>query len=314
MEHHPKRTVAVVLLVLFVVLSRSSGGQENIVYETSARQTAFWTELIFTGSKFLSSVTVKIQLSSVDQALGDISTKRETGLADCVETGNGRKLLTVQFSSTGVGASEGTYEENIWFNEKDIHPDRRIRLNSGDGPWVKIYCGEEKGVRRLKILPGKPSEKKYPPSKWTERTESFYEYPAGSAGCATISDPSLIFYMLSTLDLARLQEPVEICVFGRKQLHRVTIRQEKPSSLKVAYKVRSANNEVSVEDTITPVVFSITAEPFSPGQDKPEAYSFLGLNKDIRIFMDAEKRLPVRISGSNNSIGDFVLDLKVRSK
>lgn len=314
MEHHPKLTVAAVLLVIFIVLPRPSGGQENIVNEASARQTASWTELIFKGSKFLSSITVKIRLIPVDQAVDALSTKKRTGRDDCVKIGNGSKLLTVQSSSTGVGSSQRTYEEKIWFNEKDIHPDKRIRLNSGDDPWVKSYCWEKNGVRRLKIRPGKPSEKKYPVSKWTKRTESFYEYQAGATGCVTMSDPSLIFYMLSTLDLGKQQEPFEICVFGRKQLHRVTIGQEKPSLLKVAYKVRSSSKDFFVEDEIIPVVFSITTEPFSPVKGKPEAYSFLGLNKDIRIFMDAEKRVPTRISGTNNNIGGLVLDLKVRSK
>lgn len=314
MEHHQKRTIAVVVLVIFALLPRPSGAQENIVYEISARQKVSWTELIFKGSKLLTSITVKIQISSVDQVLGDLSAKRGTGLDDCVEKGDGSKMLTVQSLSTGGGSFQRKYEEKIWFDEKTSHPDKRIRLNSGDAPWVKSYCWEKNGVRRLKILPGKSGEKKYLSSKWTKRTESFYEYPADATECATISDPSLILYMLSTLDLGGPQEPFEICVFGRKQLHRVTIGQEKLSSLKVAYEVRSSGKEVSVVDKITPVVFSITTETFSPVKGKPEAYSFLGLNKDIRIFMDAEKRLPVRISGTNNRIGNLVLDLKVRSK
>jgi len=314
MGHYPKLILLALLLVIFDIHSRSSGAQENMVYATSARQTVAWTELIFQGSKFLSSITVKIQLSSADQVIGDLSTKRGTGFADCVTIGNDSKLLKVQSSATGVDSSQSKYEEKIWFNEKAIHPEKRIRLNSGDDPWVKSYCWEEKGVRRLKILPSKSSEKKYPSSKWTKRTKSFYDYPADAAGCATISDPSLILYMLSTLDLGRRQEPIEICVFGRKQLHRVTVEQEESSSLQVTFTVRSSSKEVSVEDTITPVVFSVTTETFSPGKDKPEAYSFLGLNKGIRIFMDAEKSLPVRITGTNNSIGDLVLDLKVHSK
>ena len=297
MENFMPRIVLIFLLVIIAVLPPISDAHENKV---SDRQDVSWTELIFNGSKFMNQITVKIQLMSGDKISGDQSTKIENSLVDCPETGHGSKLLTVQSSSKGMGSSE-QYNEEIWFDEMVISPDKRIRLNSGDDPWVKSYCWEDNGVRRLRILPGKSSEKKHPPSKWTKRNESFYEYPADATECATISDPFLIFYMLSTLDLERQKEPIEICVFGRKQLHRVTIGQEKPSSLKVAYKERSSG-EVAVKDKINPVVFSITTEIFSPAKEKPEAYSFLGLNKDIRIFMDPEKRLPVKISGTNNSI------------
>ncbi|MCP4341462.1 MAG: hypothetical protein GY799_21910 [Desulfobulbaceae bacterium] len=313
MEHYLARIILRLLLAIFVVLPQTSDAQEDKVSEVSARQDVSWAELVFKGSKLMNKITVKIKLTSGDELSDDQATKIGGDPDDCSETVSGSKLLTVQSSSKGVGSSSGQYKEEIWFNEKDIHPDKRIRLNSGDAPWVKSYCWEDNGVRRLKILPGKSSEKKYPPSKWTKRTESFYEHPADASGCATISDPSLIFYMISMLDLDR-QEPFEICVFGRKQLHRVTIGQEKASAIKVSYKERPSSKEVAVKDTITAVVFSITTDNFASGGEKQEAYSFLGLNKDIRIFMDPEKRLPIRISGANNSIGGLVLDLKLHSK
>jgi len=310
MKNYLPLNILIFQFILFVVLPQTSGAQEDFVSEVSNQQDASWTELVFKGSKLMTNITVKIQLSSADQLSGSQSPNGGTGLDDCSKAVTGDKVLTVQSSSSGVGSS-GQYEEEIWFDGKALQPGKRIRLSGGNDPWVKSYCWEDNGVRRLKILPGKSSEKKQSPSNWKKRSESFYEYPADATGCATILDPSVVFYMLSALDLKSQEKPMEICVFGRKQLHRVTVRQEKPSSLKVAYKERSASGESTVKEKITPVIFSMTTKALGANKKKSEAYSFLGLNKDIRIFMDPDKRLPVKIIGTNNSIGELVLDLKV---
>jgi hypothetical protein len=303
-KYYSKLMVTVFLPIIIVVLPHLSAAQGNSVDEPTGHPPASWTELIFKGSKLMTRITVKIKISSGDQS----------GLGDCSETATAKHLLTVESASKGMASSASKYEEKIWFKETASHPVERVRVSSGGDPWVKSYCWEDEGVRRQRILPSNSSEKKQSQSEWTKRTESFYQYPKEVAGCNTISDPSLVFYMLATQDFDSEKKPFKVCVFGKKQLHRLTLEQEKKSSLQVSYKARSASGEVAVEDKVKPIVFSITSETFAPEKGKAETYSFLGLNKDIRIYMDPEKRLPVRISGTNNSIGDLVLDLKVRSE
>jgi hypothetical protein len=47
-----------------------------------------------------------------------------------------------------------------------------------------------------------------------------------------------------------------------------------------------------------------------PEKEKAENFSLLGLHKDILIYMDPEKQFPVRINGTNNSIGKIDLELR----
>ena len=310
----PKPTVAVLSLIVLIALPQTSCAEKDKIYETSARQMIPWTELIFKGSKFFTSTTLKIKLGLGGQLSDDLSTEIGTDNCDYSENLYNSKLLTVQSSTRGVGFSQNQYEEKVWFKETTFGPYKRVRLNSGDVPWVKSYYWGDKGVRREKIFPGNPSENKQAPVTWTKRTESFYEYPEEVTGCDTISDPSLIFYILSAFQPVRQSKSFEICVFGRKQLHRMTIVQEKYSSLKVSYKSRSASQEVIVEGKITPTVFSITTKTFLPRESEQEIFSFLGLHRDIRIYMDPEKRLPVRITGRNNSFGGVTLDLRSYSR
>ena len=152
------------------------------------------------------------------------------------------------------------------------------------------------------------------PARWTKHTEAFYTYPRQAEGCETISEPSLLIVQLSAIELDRQSDSYELCVFGKKQLHRLIIKKEKPSPLEVFYRERSSYLETVVEEKIFPVVFSVSAENIVPDKKKPEVFSFLGLQEDIRIYIDPEKRLPVRIDGTNSSIGHLVLDLRAYSK
>ena len=314
MELSQKTLLAVLILVLFITHFQPSVAQESSFLETPKRHTLSWTELIFEGSKFFASLNVTIRHSFGEHFSRNPSGDRETSLDDCTETDSESELLTVQFSSRGVGLSQGKYEEKIWFDRTAAYPYSRIRMNSDDTPWIKSYCWEKKGVRRQKIKPESTSEIKEGPAKWTKHTEAFYMYPEKAAGCEMISDPSLVLVLLSSIEPNSQSGQHGICVFGKKQLHRLIIKEEKSSPLKVAYTERSSFQETAVEGQILPLVFLISTENIAPEKTKPEVFSFLGLEKNIRIYVDPEKRLPVRISGTNNNIGRLVLDLKTHSK
>jgi hypothetical protein len=85
-----------------------------------------------------------------------------------------------------------------------------------------------------------------------------------------ISDPALILYKVSSIAPFIGQEPFDLCVFGKKQLHRLTITQEGASPLKVAYTVRSAAlKETVVEEQILPVVSAVTSETIATANQTP---------------------------------------------
>jgi hypothetical protein len=306
----PKQIKVISLLAFLVILPQLTGAEESQNIETTVYKKASWTDLTFTGSKFFSSINVKLQLGSGNLFSAASAKKTGTDLADCSETDNDSKLLTLKWSLKGLFI-QGQYEVKIWFKTADGLPYKRIRFRNDDDPWVKSYCWEDEGVRRLRILPGSPAENKQPPTSWTDRTESFYEYPKEQTDCSSVMDAPLVFYILSTLDLSSEKNPYEICVFGKKQLHRLTIRQVKSSPIEVSYKIEtSSQKKETIKDQITPLVYSIKTESLASEKDEPENFSMLGLHKDIRVYMDPEKQIPVRISGTNNSIGKLDLELR----
>ena len=71
-----------------------------------------------------------------------------------------------------------------------------------------------------------------------------------------------------------------------------------------------SRKEETIKGQITPLVYSIKTESLAPEKEEAENFSLLGLHKDIHIYMDPEKQLPVRISGANNTLGKLELELQ----
>ena len=298
------------LLAALVILPAYCLAAENIPVATPANKKVPWSDLIFKGSKYLTSFKVEMQLESMADSSGNISSPAGRELGTCPNTVHDGMLLTIKSTSQGLG-DEDKYEERVWFKEQDGLPYKRNRLNQGDGFWVKTYCWEEMGVRRQKVVPKNLAEEQQPQTLWSERTESLYRYPENRTGCSTISDPALILYKVSNLAPFIGHDPLQLCVFGKKQLHRLTIRQEGAPPLEVAYTVRSATQkETVVEGRIVPLVYAVTSENIATANQTPEAFSLFGLQKDIRIYLDPEKGIPVRISGTVSRIGTLDLEMQ----
>ncbi len=217
--------IYLLLAILVGVIQTATAGAGSSV-EAFTHKDISWTDLTFKGSKILIKVTAKIQLRSPADMSGDLLTNMGAGLADCSGTGENIKLLAVETTARGIFFFNEQYAEQVWFNAADGQANRRIRWRKGSDPWIKTYCWAGKGVRRQRIRPGSPDENKQSPIKWTQRSESFYPYPKDITGCPVVSEPTFVFYFLSNLDPSKLHTPFEICVFGKKQLHRLTFRYE----------------------------------------------------------------------------------------
>ena len=267
-----------------------------------------WTDMTFKSSNVLVNMTIKINLGLPTETSGDLS--QTMGLEPCSKWVNKDiERMTIETTVQKMFFFNEKYVEQIWFNAVNSTAYMRIRYRPGRNPWIKTYCWKQFGVYRLKIKPKNCSEKKKPPFKWSRRSRSFYPYPKDINSLAPVSDPSYIFCLLSALEPDQRETSFDIYVFGKKQLHRLTVRHEKSLPIKVVYKIHSPSSEVSINSNIKSCIFSIGTEPLSTEKTKPELFSLFGLEKDIRIYMDYSRRMPVRISGINIKKGKFVFDL-----
>jgi len=297
------------LLVSLCITHRPSFAQGQNGHGALNREKSFWSGLQFTSSTLLAKLKVEIFL---DSATGETPfSSLAIDLPDDSTASEHRLQLTVDFAVQGAFLGETRYKESTIFNESTLLPYQRNRvMDNGTEKWVKVYYWQEKGVRRHRILPANDREENLSPERWTRRTTSFYPYPQKSNNCGTILDASLLLYLLSTRTTDQNQAPFTVCVFGKKQLHRLSIAQTNSTPISVAFLSRSASQNITVAKETLPLVYAIAVETIPPANEEPETFSFFGLNNDIRIAIDKNTRLPLRIQGINNSIGPLVLNLQ----
>ena len=306
-----KKYAGLSLVVLFMVaLYQPATALTMDTPGIASSKIARWTALTFNHSGILTNLTVQIKIQAPATKNDELLTRVGASLTESESAVKEMRLMTVDLKTEGRFFFNEQYTEKNWFNSVDGRAYRRIRwLKSGD-PWVKIYCWTDHGVRRKKIQPANQREKNQDPIKWTKITGSFYPYPTNTVySRAVVSDPTFLLNFVSTLVPLNPKIPHEISVFGKEQLYRLICRREKAWPMSVSYKTHTASGGVCINKTLTPIVFSVKAEPYSFSNAKSEAFSLLGLQEDIRIYLDPTTHLPIRVSGRNAIWGELVLDL-----
>lgn len=267
-----------------------------------------WERLTFDGSGTFSTITTEVQIKCPDDVPDGFFTKKIEETSNCAMMGQHMNFLSVDTTVRYMIFFRENYTENVLFDAITGQACLRIRQYNGKDSWIKTYAWTRDGIKRQKISPASPDEKKQFYVKWTQRSQSIYPYPSKSR-CLLISDPPILFYVLSVLDYNRLQLPLELCVFGKKQYHRLTIAAQASFPITVSFKTNSPSGENRVKAKLKPLVFSVSAEPVMPSTTKPEKFSLLGLQKDICIYIDQFRRLPIRITGINDKLGNLLLNL-----
>jgi hypothetical protein len=139
--------------------------------------------------------------------------------------------------------------------------------------------------------------------RWTNIEESFYPYDLEKSDCLSVSEPSVLLFFVSTASLSLGDEPSSLCVFNKKQLHRVQIQVDKLQRLKVNYIEKMPTAETLKDGEID--ALKISFKPTSLFKDKAEAepFSFLKLKGDFEIFIEKTTRIPVLVKGQIPNIG-----------
>jgi hypothetical protein len=198
----------------------------------------------------------------------------------------------------------------IWFNPTDASALGRVRLRRGEDDFKKIYRFTEQGVFRHRIEPKDRGEARLEPDKWTDIKDTFYPYDINQLNCAGVSERSVLIYILSAIAISKSNTPLTLCIFGKRQLHRIQLRKEGILPVKSNYIVKNRQVETRKEGTVRALKFTITAQPIESQLEDAENFSFLGFHKDITIYVEPTLGLPIRASGIIPTIGKA--DLKLR--
>lgn len=268
-----------------------------------------WNRLIFKSGNFLGTVTTRVQIEELAaEAIGD-GLLESPGSAGLEPEGAKAILLSVDSAMDPLFGSKEKMATRVWFSPQRTLALQRIRLRQGKEKWEKTYRWTPNGVYRRRLRPIDADEEQLPPTRWTDRQDSFYPYDLEAGNCASVSEPSALLYAVSATGPAVGDPPTPLCVFNKKQLHLVRFTAAKSQHLKINYVVKSEGKESRRKGKAEVLKVSFTSRSLSAGKAEAEPFSFLGLKGDFDIFIDKRSKIPVQVSGRIPAFGrvDFKL-------
>ena len=269
-----------------------------------------WNSLSFKSEIFFGTVTTKATLEKlpVDEIDGMLISSPHGEVLKPL----GTKVFIVTINSTidPLIGSDEILVTRLWFAPQEVTAFQRMRLRKGKEKWEKTYRWTENGVYRLRKKPKGSDEDELPLERWTDSENSFYPYDLDQSKCGSVTGPSALLYVVSAADLAVGDQPLNLCVFNKKQLHLLRVRAEKYQLLKINYLEKSQHKETRRKEKADVLKISFTSRPLFADEAKAEPFSLLGLKGDFDIFIDKVSKIPVQVSGKIPGMGR--VDIKLR--
>jgi hypothetical protein len=268
-----------------------------------------WTDLAFHAKNFWVEVSTSVELVSLPFAEVEALLLPSPRGAPVKPATPHASQMTINTLIDPKFRSPVNIYNRIWFNPADAMALGRIWLRRGEDDFKKMYRFTNNGVFRHQIEPKDKKEAALAPENWTEASDNFYAYDPARLGCLGVTETSLLVYILSAVDLSKIGTPVSLCVFGKRQLHYVQLRMEGKQRIKAGYIVKSPGKSVRIKKEVEVFKVAMVTEPMESDLAETENFSFLGLQKDIAIYIDPATRLPLLVSGMIPGVGKVDLTL-----
>ena len=306
------RAVTILNLLVFsgtILLVCSSQAESSLTSKFEPNR-ILWNRLVYKAKNSWGTVTNDVQLNyeSVNEVAKLLI---ETPSGKAAQTG-GTSLLTITARSIFdpfFGATE-LLSRQSWYDPNTLVVLQRVRERKGKEKWHKIYRFTDKGVYRIRKKPNNSKEAELPLELWTNIRGSFYPFEMNYFSCSRVLTPNMLLVLISSSNFQTVDEPLNLCVFNKKQLHSVQIRSAGIKRLKLSYKEKSKNRKVHRKERADTVKLAVKIKSYVRKNRKPEPFSFLGLNGDFKIYIRKDSNLPVRVSGKVPKVGKLDFQLK----
>ena len=311
MHLNQRYSIIVIFLLLSSLLAAGSAAPaQSISHLKLDSRRVPWTALSFHAKNFWVEVSTEIQMRSLRTSeLDAVLLASPKGIPVKPQAPRINEM-TINTTIAPRFRSPVKIYNRIWFNPIDASALGRVRLRRGDDDFKKMYRFTEQGVFRNRIEPENKREARLEPDKWTDIKDTFYPYDINQLNCPGVSERSVLIYLISAAAISKSNTPLTICIFGKRQLHRVQLRKEGTLPIKINYIEKKQQVETRKEGTLMALKMEITVQPIESHLEDGENFSFLGFHKDITIYMDPTSGLPIQASGIIPSIGKA--DLKLR--
>lgn len=208
----------------------------------------------------------------------------------------GPRVLEITIESSGLG-KEST--NTVWFNPGRGDAIDYFKQRHGKNGYRKDARFADRGTFVLRRAPIDRDEAERPFPEWSKIEKFSYPYPQ-EVRCRGISDPAVLFYMLSARTAAELRD---VCVFSSKQMVPLAIEEVGSEKLRVDYdEIRAAETHRRSGEVDAVRVAVRPAE----GTDD---FELLGLDGAIEVLLEKTTRVPLEVRGRIGGLGGVKIKL-----
>jgi hypothetical protein len=297
------------ILIGLGTITRSAEAQTGSHFDLDFNRVP-WTHLSFHAKNFWVEVSTDIQLRSLSVSeLEAVLLATPQGVPVKPQNSQASEMTIHTIIDPRFRQPVKIYNR-IWFDPTNASALGRVRLRRGEDDFKKMYRFTDQGVFRHRIEPKNKSEARLEPDEWTDIRDNFYPYDMNQINCPCVSERSALIYILSAVAMSKSDTPQKICVFGKRQLHRVQLQKKGIHPIKVDYIEKKQEKEIRKDSIIKALKMVITAQPASPLVKDAENFSFMGFQKYISVYIKPASGLPVYISGIIPTAGKADLKLQ----
>ena len=273
------------------------------------RQHLPWEHLHYHAQNWAVELSIDLRLSRLPSAAAETALLDISPEVPLKASGKDTLRLTLDMTMDPTFRRPVRIHNRVWFNPGDAGALGRYRLRRGEDDFEKTYRFARKGVFRRNREPRGQSEARRDPDKWSRQVASFYPFDRERLGCPAVLDRLLLIYIAADFERIEAAQPFSVCVFGKRQLHRVTLRPDGREAIAVDFIETRATSQARRMGQVEALKIKLTTEPLASDLDEPENFSFLGLHKNIVIYVDPRSGLPLQVSGriTNIAAGDLKL-------
>ncbi|TDI78168.1 MAG: hypothetical protein E2O81_03215 [Betaproteobacteria bacterium] len=268
-----------------------------------------WKYLSFKGKKLFVKLAVEIELISPSKTELDAALISSPQGAPIGATESGIFIINTKTSVKSVFLPKIKLQNVAWFNPVTLSAMQYVRQRTGLKDAKKTYRFTDKGVFKFTRQPIDKKESLQIPEKWSAVKERFYPYVPDKIGCLDITVPMPVVYFISASKISDFEKTVTICVFNKKEVIYLDIRKESMESIQLDYIRKKGDQETQRNTLISTYVLSLKARSTTTNRLISD-FTFVGLQGNIKIYIDPETRIPVQLKGDYKGLGEVELKLQ----
>lgn len=214
--------------------------------------------------------------------------------------------LSVRIRIDIIGRGPLWLENHVWLDPSDGTPFYLIRTRVGLDDYYQQFRFTQEGVFRRQREPGNAAEAAGPPESWSKLGNNFYAYPTGGESCHPVLETSSLVYLLSAAPERLLHHPGPLCVFHKRQLHRVSLQAAPAEPVGFDYLEKRGETETRRFGKVPARRVRVESRPIGSYRGQVEDF----FRDGAQLVLSLDGNLPLMASCDLPLIGEVVMKLK----